>query len=404
LKGSQFRGNTTRGGFTQKIVKPQWKRIWECLNADNGHQPDFSVACWNILADGLVSVQHFPGVEKKLFSWKERFEKILLHLRTDLQTDVICLQEVDACHVESFRTELVKDGFELCFQKRTREKVDGCAILFNVSKFQLLEEIPIQLLVEEHKILNRDNVALMLVLRHILKGKTVIVINTHLLFNPRRGEIKLAQLQLIFERLANIKERFAESSVIFCGDLNSTPASAVYHLIKTGSLESLGQHDMHQVSGQSAVIRSMKRMSRGNFGALIQHGRKQATFKGVYNPDEILLEVEEGPDDDEKELIADFLREEMEESEKQEERHNLIIGEGLKSAYARMPSATCTGEPAFTSFHANFRGCVDYIFHSHDLNTHSVFSMPHFRAFGFSLPNEACPSDHVSLAAKFRFM
>ncbi|KAJ7393706.1 Protein angel 1 [Desmophyllum pertusum] len=64
------------------------------------------------------------------------------------------------------------------------------------------------------------------------------VSNTHLLFNKKRGDIKLAQLACLFaeiEELARIsspgKTDPCYHPIICCGDFNSTPFSPIYDFV-----------------------------------------------------------------------------------------------------------------------------------------------------------------------------
>ena len=57
---------------------------------------------------------------------------------------------------------------------------------------------------EKHNLFNRDNVALFAVLRDKQQPHIVyIIITTHLLFNKKRGDIKLSQVHLI-TNIANV--------------------------------------------------------------------------------------------------------------------------------------------------------------------------------------------------------
>lgn len=95
-------------------------------------------------------------------------------------------------------------------------------------------------------VLNRDNVGLVLLLRPVLSEEApdglnppnLCVANTHLLYNPRRGDIKLAQLALLLaevDKLSHTPEG-QRCPIILCGDLNATPSSPLYQLLHNGFL------------------------------------------------------------------------------------------------------------------------------------------------------------------------
>lgn len=84
-------------------------------------------------------------------------------------------------------------------------------------------------------------------------GPPLCVANTHLLFNPRRGDVKLAQLAIMLAEIDAMKNfckaRGEHCNVVFCGDLNSVPHMPLYQLITTGELRYQGMPTW-MVSGQ----------------------------------------------------------------------------------------------------------------------------------------------------------
>ncbi len=76
--------------------------------------------------------------------------------------------------------------------------------------------------------------------------------NTHILFNPRRGEIKLAQVKLLFSEVERLKEKYKHRCYfIINGDFNSTPPSPLYYFIMNGHLNSSSfRYDGSLISGQ----------------------------------------------------------------------------------------------------------------------------------------------------------
>lgn len=136
-------------------------------------------------------------------------------------------------------------GFACFYKRRTGRKTDGCAICYKQSKFQLISANPIEYFRPGLDILNRDNVGLVLLLQPLhLESTTekaispVCVANTHVLYNPRRGDIKLAQMALL---LAEIDKSAKMDDgnycpIILCGDLNCVPDSPLYKFIRNGQL------------------------------------------------------------------------------------------------------------------------------------------------------------------------
>lgn len=92
-------------------------------------------------------------------------------------------------------------------------------------------------------VLNRDNVGLVVLLRTRNRHRALCVANTHLLFNPKRGDVKLAQLMVLFseiDKLCYIENSQSRAQdrhpVIMCGDLNAEPNCDLYRLVVQGFL------------------------------------------------------------------------------------------------------------------------------------------------------------------------
>lgn len=70
-----------------------------------------------------------------------------------------------------------------------------------------------------------------------------LVATTHLLYNPKREDVRLAQIQLLLaeiDRLAYIRHHNNHAiyaPIILTGDFNLQPSSASYNLLTQGSLQ-----------------------------------------------------------------------------------------------------------------------------------------------------------------------
>ena len=72
-----------------------------------------------------------------------------------------------------------------CTCRTGETTLDGCAIFVKTSAFEMLETVGIEYKVPGHDVLDRDNVALALVLQSVSDGTIIVVATTHILFNPR---------------------------------------------------------------------------------------------------------------------------------------------------------------------------------------------------------------------------
>lgn len=155
-------------------------------------------------------------------------------------------------------------GYAGLYKKRSGDKTDGCATFFKESRFTLVESKLVSFNKPEVKLMDRDNVAVVVLLKPRTTGSSsrhannmVCVSNTHLLFNRKRGDIKLAQLSCLFSELEEIarisppgKEGSSYYPIICCGDFNSTPFSPIYSFVVRGFLDYTGMH-RDNFSGQS---------------------------------------------------------------------------------------------------------------------------------------------------------
>ncbi|NXP89441.1 ANGE1 protein, partial [Passerina amoena] len=222
---------------------------------------EFRVMSYNILAQDLVEqgLDLYVHCHPDILNWSYRLPNLLQEIQ-HWDPDVLCLQEVQENHYwEQLEPTFKEMGFACFYKRRTGTKTDGCAVCYKRSRFQLISLSPIEYFRPGLDILNRDNVGLVLLLQPVLPeglGLKAVspfcVANTHVLFNPRRGDIKLAQVALLLAEIDKIA-RTTEGSyypVILCGDLNSVPDSPLYKFIRNGELSYHGMPAWKVVSGQ----------------------------------------------------------------------------------------------------------------------------------------------------------
>ncbi|KAM8807247.1 protein angel homolog 1 [Eudromia elegans] len=244
-------------------------RDWEDLSVQpyvpeqvSGNMPlfEFRVMSYNILAQDLVEqgFDLYLHCHPDILNWNYRLPNLLQEIQ-HWDPDVLCLQEVQENHYwEQLEPTFRMMGFECFYKRRTGRKTDGCAVCYKHGKFQLISVNPIEYFRPGLDILNRDNVGLVLLLQPLLPEgldpkmvSPLCVANTHVLYNPRRGDVKLAQMALLLAEIDKIAKN-AEGSyypVILCGDLNSVPDSPLYKFIRNGQLSYHGM-PAWKVSGQ----------------------------------------------------------------------------------------------------------------------------------------------------------
>jgi len=151
-------------------------------------------------------------------------------------------------------------GYQASY-KKSGGRTDGCATFYKQSKFNCCNSVPVELCADDCSVLNRPNVALLLLLEPLVSGQTncsstcICVANTHLLYNPCRGDVKLAQLMFLFAAIDELAGMSAEPRpkyhpMILCGDFNLEPFSYLYEFVVNGSLRFEGL-PMKALSGQT---------------------------------------------------------------------------------------------------------------------------------------------------------
>ncbi|XP_050203861.1 carbon catabolite repressor protein 4 homolog 6 isoform X2 [Mercurialis annua] len=255
-----------RPSHQQFRPKPLDYRDWEYAKTQpHPGSEKFVVLSYNILADYLAITHRknlYFHIPVYMMEWEWRKKNILFELNL-WSPDIMCFQEVDK--FQDLADQLKLRGYTGIWQMRTGNAVDGCAIFWRASRFKLIHEESI----EFNKLGLRDNVAQICVLELMSKNCTsntsgpctssagsekVVVCNVHVLYNPRRGEIKLGQVRTLLDRSYVVSKRW-NAPVVLCGDFNCTPKSPLYNFIAEQKLD-LSGIDRDKVSGQaSAEIR-----------------------------------------------------------------------------------------------------------------------------------------------------
>lgn len=284
---------------------PPEPRPWHDLisESDAPAKDRFTVASWNTLCDRAATQSAYGYAASDWLSWQKRKYMILDELK-DRNADILTLQEVDGENYNDFLApNLAHHDYKGVYQAKGRARtmseresrnVDGCATFWKHSKYMLLQKYAINYSQEaitrtdmkgEHDVYNRvmprDHLALITFLENRQTGSRIIIVNTHLTWEPWFTDVKLIQVAILMDTLAKKveeysrwppskdkdKEPFRFSSednhdgpdgapaakpdppapsmsyesgtqipLLVCGDFNSTHDSGVYDLITNGTL------------------------------------------------------------------------------------------------------------------------------------------------------------------------
>lgn len=228
-------------------------------------EKNFTLVSWNILADCLLSPDFYASAQRECprwcVVWEYRKRSLLRHLLA-FDADVLCLQEVDKKHFESFwQSEMKGRGYEGFYGGPSDY---GEAIFFRSSRFQLaahtsavtrinldklvVDSVSSRLKGEMHADFNSlltSREALVLNLIPVKENSAkmgIWICTTHLWTSKTRGWefIRLLQLEALLSSLHSLIEKFSENGefprLVVCGDFNSSPKSCVCDFIETGQM------------------------------------------------------------------------------------------------------------------------------------------------------------------------
>lgn len=148
------------------------------------------------------------------------------------------VDDVHALHSSSFI------GYCGHYKRKTGLRIDGCATFWKSDTFSCMDVCGAEYRRDGIKLLDRHNISLILLLEHRKSQQFALCVsNTHLLYNERRGDVKLAQIAIQFAEIKQTITRYLESHQdariygIMCGDYNLIPSSPLYQFIVKGKLD-----------------------------------------------------------------------------------------------------------------------------------------------------------------------
>ncbi|KAF7656080.1 hypothetical protein LDENG_00046340 [Lucifuga dentata] len=337
-----------------KLVRPL-QRHWEVSPACSSyHEPpgvstvfDFSVLSYNILSQDLLhdNAYLYQHCNPSILPWDYRLPNLLAEIQ-NYNADILCLQEVQEDHYENqIKPALQALGYQS---------------------------------------------------------------NTHLLYNPRRGDIKLAQLAVLLAEISRLSHLPDGSTnpVLLCGDFNSIPGSPLYSFLTKGCLKYRGM-PMGMVSGQESSARGQRLLTVPIWSPSL--GINQNCQYEKQSTESCSPTVVEG-------AISNLTVEDLTAKAAAAAYNRAQIQHSLKLRSSYHHRLMHDGRPEITTCHSRTAMTVDYILYSPDVLTSA--SLPGGRGLrllgrlslvGYSelmeingLPNQHHSSDHLPLLAHFR--
>ncbi|XP_035668865.1 CCR4-NOT transcription complex subunit 6-like isoform X1 [Branchiostoma floridae] len=374
------------GTFTHNLP-PQ--RPWITLEQPNRSRPHaiFSVMCYNVLCDKYATRQIYGYCPSWALGWEYR-KKGILHEILNFTADIISLQEVETEQYHTFfLPELRQHGYDGIFSPKSRAKtmgdtekkyVDGCAIFFKTNKFQLVKEHLVEfnkMAMENaegsadmlNRVMTKDNIGIAALLEtkdgfaetsayppEVNPRQLVLVANAHMHWDPEFSDVKIIQTMMFMSALKNIMEEACHS--FRPGSSNKMDISNV-PVIFCGDLNSLPDSGVVEYLATGRISTS------------------HLDFKELAY----------------SECLGNFSCADHKPSE-------VTHSFKLKQAYESdiLPH---------TNYTFDFKGVIDYIFHSELLTCLGVLGPydPHYFSENkiIGCPHPHIPSDHIPLLSEF---
>lgn len=95
------------------------------------------ITSYNVLADAYASRSLYPSIPTSLIAWEQRQSALIKRLNA-LDSDIVCLQEVQATHWPNLEQRCASIGLHGVFAQKGQSRVDGCALLFKTANVRLI--------------------------------------------------------------------------------------------------------------------------------------------------------------------------------------------------------------------------------------------------------------------------
>ena len=288
-------------------------------NPENTENPDpqsdlITLLSYNILADAHMqsNLWLYKECEPQSLIHANRFG-LILNAILEANPDILFLQEVQANsmknyfyfyhNVDEIRKFLSTELNHNCFYSQRPnadgfpgKSPDGCMLSYNQDRFMAFQINPDSETCTFSSKLDyskncplpgtSDNTGLVIVLQDLENmDKFIIAGNTHLVYSPNRGHIKLWQVTRLVQEILRLKNYLMVDhgieeknvSIVFGGDMNSTLSSPVCKFLTESVAVDMERISLKEFSGQKrdkaktpkVIMDSVKQISGNSGGGMI---------------------------------------------------------------------------------------------------------------------------------------
>jgi mRNA deadenylase 3'-5' endonuclease subunit Ccr4 len=176
---------------------------------------------YNVLANAYLRAHYYPHSELGALEPEGRLARLLQQV-VALDSDVLCLQEVEASVFGALAEALEPVGFGARYAQKQGDRLDGCATFYRQAA---LHEEHCTTLVYDDGDPPTGHVALMMLLRH--EGHLLRVANTHLKWEPHETPPEARRALHQVRQLVRACAEPGADGCLIAGDFNATPESGI---------------------------------------------------------------------------------------------------------------------------------------------------------------------------------
>ena len=191
------------------------------------------VASYNVLANSYIKLEWYTRSNPEVLQWENR-KNLLTKKITEINADIICLQEVETDAFEVLENSL-KKSYSGVYYKKGYDKPDGCATFFRKDKLSLKNEHAVYYSDEAKGKINSGHLAL--VLDFEFDVGMLRVANTHLKWDNKNKGRHLGYKQITELIDSHIKKDSHSYGWVMCGDFNAQPNSFVIKEVLKNNFE-----------------------------------------------------------------------------------------------------------------------------------------------------------------------
>ena len=196
----------------------------------------FTFTSYNVLATGYIKPHFYPRTTPEVLNLEWRIPALVKHI-VKLDSDVLCLQEVDEQTLAALRAALEPPGYESYDARKGGHKPDGCSTFFRSKIFKLKQATRLEYSDGNDLQSNSGHVALVMTLEHL--GHTLGIANTHLKWDApgtpleqRFGYRQMTQWLLEHQNIAPKIDTW-----IVCGDFNIEPDNELIAMLQKAGFD-----------------------------------------------------------------------------------------------------------------------------------------------------------------------